>query len=619
MYRVGLVLLFPCLLGGALAIGLPSLSASQSRRVPFPASHVAKPLSLPDRDPPHRYQIDAVVDADGRIEGRVRITAQNRASKPLDKIALHLYLQAFSSDDTLFMKSSGGRHRGHRANPKARGWMRVGDVRVDKKPVAAHEQGADPSVWTVVPSKPIPASASYTMTTRFSAQLPAIFARTGKARELLMLAQWFPKLGVQRADGSWHCPPFHGNAEFFADFANYDVAVSLPQGHVVGATGREIARSRDPKRHGFRRYHFTGRWVHDFALVAWPHFEHSRFFVEHVQVTLLSVPGRGNQRARQRFLIERGLVLLGRWLGRYPYRRLTVVDLPLFAKGAAAMEYPQLFTVNTPLWTPSGVHIGDEITLHELTHQYFQGIVASNEVEHPWLDEGVTTFVSGLLGDAIFGKQRSTVDFLGVKLGQRDKNHLHQLMKRPPLAVGLPARKYKSFWRYGTAVYGRAASLLYTIDSLIGRKAMLAALGRYVSSHAFSHPGPEALKRAITSTAPAPLAKTVGELLERVLSSDAQVDYAVHCDPDRLRVERRGISVPLTVHWQDAHGAHERALGNEKQRWRIEAPGLVSAQLAPRVRLTLDQTPLDHACDRSIHPFWQLVPAVSLLLGVFLP
>ena len=73
----------------------------------------------------------------------------------------------------------------------------------------------------------------------FRAQLPRVFARTGYAGDFLMVGQWFPKLGVWQ-DGAWNAYPFHANAEFYADFGTYDVAITLPAGHVREETEADL-------------------------------------------------------------------------------------------------------------------------------------------------------------------------------------------------------------------------------------------------------------------------------------------------------------------------------------------------------------------------------------------
>ncbi|MCG8604670.1 hypothetical protein MJD09_06690 [bacterium] len=72
-------------------------------------------------------------------------------------------------------------------------------------------------------------------------------ARTGVRGDYYFLAQWFPKIGVLEPDGTWNCHQFI-QTEFYADFGNYDVKLTVPTGWVVNATGKEMERTRSFRR-----------------------------------------------------------------------------------------------------------------------------------------------------------------------------------------------------------------------------------------------------------------------------------------------------------------------------------------------------------------------------------
>lgn len=579
----------------------------------------APALRLPSTPPPLSYRIEATLQpAQHRIAGKLRLRFVQRAKVPLSELRLHLYLQAFSSDKTRFMKSSGGVHRGNRMS--GRGGSKVESATIDGKPARLHPLH-DGTVLAIQPAAPLTPGATVELSLRFVARLPRISARMGYAgsdaqRAFFMIAQWFPKLGVLRPDGSWHAPPFHAHDEFFADFARYRVRFSLPAHFRLGHTGRRL---RVVERGGQRIFELAADWVHDFALAAWPAFVEHRLRVGKVALRLLTVPGRGHA-ARELALLRFGLKRLSRWFGAYPYAQLTVVDVPARARGAGAMEYPQLFTVWFPKGLPAGVRSADEVLLHELTHQYFQGLVATNEVDEPWLDEGLTTFVSGLLADARFGRDRSTLELGPLQLGQREKNQLHQASLKKPVAVAQPAAAFFDWDAYGPMVYGRTAALLYATDSLLGRRHTIQALRRYVQRHAFGHPTRADLWAAWRQEVPPAKLALVTQLWSAVLDGDEVFDADLRCEKDALRLVRRGKPrLPVGVVWCDASArCHHVQASATSDNERIAAPGLRHAWLTPRARLLLDGTPIDRRCSvagggqRAVA--WHLWPLLQLLL-----
>ncbi|MBW2734805.1 MAG: M1 family metallopeptidase [Deltaproteobacteria bacterium] len=573
-------------------------TAGDSITKDWPATAPAPRSGLPSKAPPLRYRIHARVDAPaGRIRGDVKLQLRNTSQVALTELRLHLYLNAFASKDTRFMRSSRGAHRGHSAGDP--GWIKIQSVEVGEDK-AESTKLLDGTVASVRLPRRLDPGTAVEVTITFEAQLPQLFARTGRAGELLMGAQWYPKLGFLRPDGSWHCPEFHANSEFFAQFADYDVTLDLPARTIVGATGERVAtpsHTSDTSHtsNAWRRHHFRARWVHDFAFVAWPHFKRVARRIEGIDVELLTVPGRDPERQMQ--LVRYGLAELSRLLAPYPYPRLTIVDLPSRARPAAAMEYPTLFTTLIPMWTPSWHHAGDEITLHELTHQLFQGIVATNEVEEPWLDEGLTTYVSGLLLERRFGPARSVSSLGPLHLGQREKNQLHMLMA-PVAPVAGPAASFPSWASYGANVYGRAASLFFTLESLMGQDRVLRALRRYVAKGRFAHPQGEHLEAELLAASPPEVRAAVVALLQGVLREGSRLDARLSCGQAHIEVERRGgLHLPLELHWRDVHGKHyQRQLTKSIPVERHPTPGLREAWLGPPGRLSLDASPADNRC-----------------------
>jgi hypothetical protein len=562
------------------------------------------PLRLADRplsSRPVRYRIEARLRPErSEVTGRLSLSLRNTSRVPLQRACLHLYLNAFAGPDTTFMRESGGTMRVSRFDPERPGGIEVSELRQGSRP-AASRKILDGTALEVTLPEAVPVDAELKLDLAFRSRLPRVFARTGRAGDFFMVAQWYPKPGVLRDDGSWHCPPFRARAEFFADFGTYEVTLQVPRRFQVGATGIQTDES------GFagelRELRFRAADVHDFAWTAWPHFDRHARRSDGVEVELLTVPGRG-QADRQLWLVEEALARLQRWLEPYPYRRLTVVDVPTDALGAGGMEYPTLLTTWIPWFAPGWLHAFDETTVHELVHQYFQGMVASNEVEEPWLDEGVTSYVTGLLLDELFGADRSLADLGRLRLGNAEKEQLRiagaSAEARP---VGWAAARFDSWWSYGRTVYARAALLLRTVESLLGRAAMRAALADYVRAFAFRHPTSADLERALLARAPAGSRRSLERLLDGVLRRGDDLDFAVSCGRDEVRVARRGrLALPLELQaWTDS-GERRFSLRGEQVEERLRIPGLRRARLGPPGRLALDHTPADQSCARSAVP-----------------
>ena len=562
------------------------------------------------------YDIKARLMPAGKlVQGQMSLQLRNTARVPISEVRFHLYLNAFSGPDSLFIKKGHGRMRFSRFDPSEPGWIKVRSVSRGQT-VLKQERLEDGTVMRVPLDRPLAPGAELELSLTFKSRLPRVFARTGFSGDFFMVAQWYPKLAFLDIDGVWRARPYHPYEEYFAPFASYRVALEVPAGFQVAAPGRRNGNA------------FEIDGVHDFAFAAWPAFVQAERAMSGVRVSLNTVPGRG---AEERIftVAGQGLDRLQRWFFPYPYRRLTVVDVPTRALGAAGMEYPTLFTTWTPRWVPGWHHGVDVLVLHELAHQYFQGMVASNEVDEPWLDEGMTTYVTGLMADEMYGADSSILGLGPLRLGHHQLRRLSSMRAgHSPLAVGRAARSFESAHKYSRTVYSRAALLLATVESLVGRQAMLRALGGYARRFAFDHPGTTDLTAALVAAAPAPVKQVVRQLVDGVVhgKGDQALDYTVSCQANLVKVTRKvGPRLPLELTLR-LRGGRTRILKLDSVAREAEfrVDGLEGADLGPARRLGLDPTPLDLACEvdggvGARGAAWQWTSLLQLIMQVLGP
>ena len=229
----------------------------------------------------------------------------------------------------------------------------------------------------------------------WTSRVPRTFARTGVVGDLLLPRPVVPEdRRVRRL--RLELPPVPPATEFFADFGNYDVRLTVPSGWVVGATGRE--RSRREEGDGTTTHHYYQEDVHDFAWTTSPDYRERTAQFEHatlpaVRMRLLLQPEHEGQADRHFAATRAALKYYGEWFGAYPYGHITIVD-PAWQSDAGGMEYPTLFTAGTRWLAPRGATQPEGVTIHEAGHQFWYGVVATNEFEHAWMDEGLNTFAT---------------------------------------------------------------------------------------------------------------------------------------------------------------------------------------------------------------------------------
>lgn len=417
------------------------------------------------------YRIEAALDHPNRtVRGRERLVWRNTTSEAVAELQFHLYLNAFKNEKSTFMRESKGRHRGSRSRDGGWGYIDLksltlaggADLLGGSGFIHPDDENADDETVLRVPlPSPVPPGGEVTVEAAFESRLPRVFARTGYKGNFYLVGQWFPKVGVYepagfrgRGAGGWNCHQFHASGEFYADFGTYDVWLTVPASFVVGATGSEV---EPPRREGDAvTYHFAQDDVHDFAWTADPDYVKvtrtfwyasqrdpdeerrmarilgldpalvpqagtadlsavpPRIRLSDVDVTVLLQPEHLSQVNRHFRAAFNAIKYFGYWYGRYPYRTLTIVDPAYGARGAGGMEYPTFITAGTTYFAPARRLSPEGVTVHEFGHQFWYGLVANNEFEEAWLDEGFNTYSTGKVLEKVYGPNYETMEIAGV-------------------------------------------------------------------------------------------------------------------------------------------------------------------------------------------------------------
>lgn len=484
---------------------------------PIPVGPEARPgRALSPRNA--SYAITARLDPASRtIRGEEILTWRNPASIPATTLQFHLYYNAWRNTRSTWMRE----RRLGRGDPALVnrpesdwGWIDVTSIRLiggsvpaditsRMRFIAPDDGNADDRTVLDVPlDRPVAPGQTVNLQIAWSSRVPRTFARTGAIGNFYFLAQWFPKIGVLQ-DTGWNCHQFHSATEFFSDFGNYDVRLTVPNAWIVGATG--VERDTRDEGDGSTTHHYVQEDVHDFAWTTSPDYIEKRARFEHptlpaVDMRLLLQPEHAGQAERHFDATRAALKYYGEWFGAYPYGHLTIVD-PAWQSQTGGMEYPTLFTAGTRWLTPAGVTVPDGVTIHEAGHQFWYGIVASNEFEHAWMDEGLNTFSTSRVIEQAFEPNYYSKRYFGdfipwvfrdVRLSRATDGD--RLGAYRPVATN--DAQSTPTWRYwpGSAsaiTYNKTALWLHTLERMVGWDTLQPVLSTYFSRYAFKHPRPE--------------------------------------------------------------------------------------------------------------------------------
>ncbi len=591
-----------CLLGAALLVLPAALRPSQD------------PAAVPAAGAPGlRYEIWVELDdAEKTLLGKEEIVWTNPTAEAVPDMLLHLYWNAFKNEDSAFLREAAAESmfgRGAAPEDGEWGWIDITDIRLadgsDLKPTLHYvtpdgpEHPDDQTVARILFPAPVQPGESVRIRLEFRSKVPRTVARAGYYRDSFFIAQWFPKPGVYEAGKGWNAHAYHQNSEFFADFADFVVHIDVPSRFVVGSSGKQTEARVDGAA-GRTTTTYRQAMVHDFAWTADPRYiKIERDFVADREVTpaeyaetaarlglpleevrlpdvrmiLLIAPEHKGQTERHFRALRAALKYYGLWYGPYPYETVTMVDPP-FRTGSGGMEYPTLFTAGTRILPSRSVLSPEGVIVHEFGHGYWYGLAASNEFEAAWLDEGFNTYSTGKVLAKAYGPGAMSFVFKGFPLDwflRLPRNFDFELNRAAAIntvrydPVTAWSWQFYNSGSYGANVYMRAATLLETLERLLGEPAWSRIMRTYHMRSRFKHP----TKSDFVSVVNEISGKDMTWFFDELLEGTEAFDYGVaSVSSAKVPLRRRGV--------YDADGARTEWTGKkiaELEKAAADAPG----------------------------------------------
>lgn len=522
--------------------------------VASPAAALDSPRKVVD------YDIRVTLDPEKRsLSGSETLRWTNPAADRPTFLMFHLYWNAFRNNRSTFFRESGGRLRGDDAD-KEHGWGSIDvtsmtwegrDLRNGFRYVSPDDGNSDDrTVLRVDLPRPVEPGETVELSIGWTSKVPRVFARAGYVRDFFMMGQWFPKIAVyepvgrrRRSVSGWNAHQYHAHSEFYADWGDYRVAVTLPERFVVGSAGIQVA---DTRSNGWKTIVFEQKGIHDFAWTADPRyivkediFDPARDVPKHELALAARMLGRAEndllaslRRVKLRFYMQPdhvaqwsrfaaaqkwALAWFGLWAFPYPYAQVSCIDPPEDGLGAGGMEYQTIYTARTTRalgrWPLDKVRFPESVVVHEFGHGYWYGLVASNEFEESWMDEGINSFTEYEMMDRRYG---AIVELpFGARFSDLDMAGRLAVATRPEVdPIVASSWGYSTSGAYGHNSYPRPAAVLEQIRRVLGEETFWRGFRRWAERWRFDHPSTDDfldVMREEASRTPVPLVERPGE------------------------------------------------------------------------------------------------------------
>jgi len=408
----------------------------------------------------------------------------------------------------------------------------------------------------------------------FTLKVPASFSRLGHVGDSYQMTQWFPKPAVYDANG-WHPMPYLDMGEFYSEFGNFDVSITLPENYVVAASGELQTESEEaflklkvnetkarvknsfdddlsfpPSSEKMKTIRFVAENVHDFA---W--FADKRFHVLKDEVALAS--GKKvdawafftNQQAtywtEAANYVSRAVSFYSETVGEYPWPQATAVQSALSAGGG--MEYPMI----TVIGRSSSAKSLDRVITHEVGHNWFYGIIANNERDHPWLDEGINSYYENRYMQKFYGSDDEVQmpKFIqgSSKTQLSELAYLFGARQNIDQAPGLHSTDFTMI-SYGLDVYLKSARAMKLLEHYLGTNNFDSAMQKYYADWKFKHPQPEDFRKSLEKES----GNNLSWFFDALINSNKKSDYKileVRTDEDwKVRIKNKAkIATPFTL------------------------------------------------------------------------
>ena len=417
------------------------------------------------------------------VTGTQSIEWINNSPDTVAHVELYMYLNSFKDYNSSYLRNTGANVMGQDISDRLEedwGYITLESVKIpdsDRELERRYIQKLDnneldQSVIRIDLDQSVAPGDTLTLITEFVSKLPRTIARVGFAENNFnFVVHWYPKLGVYESNEEgawgWNCHQFLQRMEFYGEFGTYDMSITTDRMMTVGGSGCRV--DQIDNNNGTVTHLFSAEDVIDFAWVAYPDFDIYSDNWNGVDIELLYPSHHKNHIPRIVGALKNSLEFMHQHLGAYPYPKITVMDPPALGMRSGFMEYPTFITGGSFYGFPKAVRSLESLIIHEFCHQFFMAVIASNEKEAPWLDEGFVTFFEDNIMEAYYGDgDNSLVDLLGYKMSNIDNSRNEYVSMTNKRSSAITDKSWLIRGDYKGLIYAKTSLILGSIKNIMG-------------------------------------------------------------------------------------------------------------------------------------------------------
>lgn len=480
------------------------------------------------------YSIDVTLnDENNTLDGIVKMEYFNNSPDTLHFIWFHLWPNAYKNDRTAFSDQLliNGRTDFYFSDENNRGYINRLDFKVNGLAAQTQNDSLHIDIIKLLLPQPLAPANSIKIETPFHVKLPLNFSRGGHADQSYQITQWYPKPAVYDKTG-WHAIPYLDQGEFYSEFGNYKVQINIPANYIVAATGQlinetletnaaliksplieSIKKQKHPpflqKRMALKQItasspniktlRYQQDSVHDFAWFADKDYlslsDTMLLAGKIIKIAAYFKPDQKTLWKNSLQIIKKTVLTRGHFLGDYPYNTISVVEAETGADGG--MEYPTISTIS-PIENEEDL---ETLIEHEVGHNWNYGILATNERNYPWMDEGINTYYDNrYLREAnnIIKLTEKKKGFLENRLPTDQKKftaqNLYATQKDQPIET---SSENFTAANYNAIAYYKTGQWMLLLQNKLGTALFDSCMHQFYQQWKFKHPYPGDFKNSM--------------------------------------------------------------------------------------------------------------------------
>ncbi|MCX6827158.1 MAG: M1 family aminopeptidase [candidate division Zixibacteria bacterium] len=425
-----------------------------------------------------------------------------------------LFPNVYSSPETPYLKWHFSSSNSTPAN-KVSGDMKIDSILLDQKNVSEYLKIDYTKGVLLIPGMKLNGK---TVTIYFTTKIPALGDRLSYYNEDYLLDGWFPTPAILKEDGTWYHPYYGPLSELVGEYFQYDLSLTVPRSLMV-----ITAVPSDSSRHDglLICHHYSFGPAHDLALIISPDYLVDtlvvesiicRFFYHRYEQPALKVTKDAVTKTLKYMMNKVGPF-------RYKYLNLAFVDFGHFG----GLEFPALVLLHSPRQNTMVSNLYPCLAIHEIVHQWFYGMIGSDQIETPWMDESTADYFTERILQTYWGRDANLYDFAGFEITGNDILRMSLKLSMTHSIINKPAYAFAGSADYWEAVYVRGALVMATLDNLMGDSLSGEFWRTYYNRFLFKCPSSDQFLRTVANIA----GQKIRNTLENMLTGSGKIDYSV--------------------------------------------------------------------------------------------